>query len=128
MVLCEFIGKELQGHEPAQLGVLGLVHHSHAAATELHQDAIVGDRVADHDGDQLPGGVWRVIAPMRSRRVSGPRYTSPHSFAPKSASASSGPSLPRKIAIGSRLVRVALIVTHGVSCSYCFIQRFMAFK
>jgi hypothetical protein len=32
----------------AQLEVFGLVHHTHTAAPELLQDAILGDGFADH--------------------------------------------------------------------------------
>ena len=47
-VLCQFLGQELQGHEAAQLDVLGLIHHTHAATTELLQDAVVGNGFANH--------------------------------------------------------------------------------
>ena len=40
--------QELECNESLEAGVLGLVHHSHTAAAELFQDAIVGDRCADH--------------------------------------------------------------------------------
>jgi len=43
-----FLRQKLQGHEAAQLGVLGLVDHTHAAATELFHDAIMRDGFADH--------------------------------------------------------------------------------
>ena len=41
-------GQELQRDMPVQLEVFGLVHHTHPAATELLQDAIVRDGLADH--------------------------------------------------------------------------------
>jgi hypothetical protein len=34
MVFGELFGQEFERYEPMQLGVLGLVHHTHAAATE----------------------------------------------------------------------------------------------
>lgn len=42
-------GQELQGHEAATLGILGLVNHSHAAASQLLDDPLVGDGLADHE-------------------------------------------------------------------------------
>jgi hypothetical protein len=41
--------KKLQGHVPAQGFVLGLVHHAHPAATELVDDTVVRDGLANHD-------------------------------------------------------------------------------
>ncbi len=35
-------------HIAAQAGVLGLVDHTHSTATELYQDFVVGDGLADH--------------------------------------------------------------------------------
>ena len=39
--------KEFQGHESAQLGVLRLVDHSHAAAAEFFHDPVVRDGSSD---------------------------------------------------------------------------------
>src|SRR2546428_12182154 len=39
---------ELQGNVTAPADVFGLVHNSHATRTKFAQDAIVGDRLADH--------------------------------------------------------------------------------
>src|SRR5262249_12188251 len=47
-VLGEFFGKKLQGDIAAELGVLGLVNHSHATATKLFENAVMGDGLADH--------------------------------------------------------------------------------
>ena len=41
-------GQELQRDQPVEARVLRLVHDSHAAAAELLEDAVVGDRLADH--------------------------------------------------------------------------------
>ena len=41
-------GQELEGHETAETGVLGLVHHSHPAPTQLLDDAIVPKSLTDH--------------------------------------------------------------------------------
>ena len=57
-VLRQLVGQEFQGDEPTQVGVLGLIHHTHAAATELIHDAIVRDGLADH----LPlSGTFRLV-------------------------------------------------------------------
>ncbi len=42
------VGQELQGDEAVQLHVLSLVDHTHAAAAELLDDAVVRDGLADH--------------------------------------------------------------------------------
>ncbi len=42
-ILRQRFGKELQRHKPTKLGVLGLVDHTHPAAAELLQNAIVGN-------------------------------------------------------------------------------------
>ena len=47
-VLGQFFGQELERHAAAELGVLGLVHHAHAPAAELLEDAVVGNRLANH--------------------------------------------------------------------------------
>src|SRR5579862_9863457 len=40
--------QELQRDMPVQLEVFGFVHHTHPAATELREDAIVRNGLADH--------------------------------------------------------------------------------
>ena len=47
-VLRHVIGEELQSHEAAEFGVLGLVDHTHAAPAELLDDAVVRNGLADH--------------------------------------------------------------------------------
>ena len=44
----DFIGQELQSDEAAELDVLSLVDHTHPAAAELLDDAVVRDGLADH--------------------------------------------------------------------------------
>ena len=40
--------KELERDKAVQSQVFGLVHHAHAAAAQLVEDAVVGDRLVDH--------------------------------------------------------------------------------
>ena len=47
-IVRHFIGQELEGDEAAEHRVLGLVHHAHAAATQLLLDTVMGDDLADH--------------------------------------------------------------------------------
>src|ERR1700691_2690666 len=44
------VRNELQGHMPAEAQVLGLTNYAHASATDFPDNAIVGDRLADHEG------------------------------------------------------------------------------
>jgi hypothetical protein len=48
IVFGESFGQELEGHETAELSVLGLIHHTHTTAAELFQDAIVGNGRTNH--------------------------------------------------------------------------------
>ena len=52
-VFDEPLGQELQRDEAMELGVLGLIDHAHPAATELFQNAVVGNSFANHDPRQL---------------------------------------------------------------------------
>ena len=54
-VLGQLYGQELQGDRPAELGVLGLVHHAHAAPTQLFQNPVVGNGLAGHGAGTFPG-------------------------------------------------------------------------
>ena len=54
-ILGHFIGQELEGDEAVQPSVLGLVDDTHAAAAQLLDDAVVGDGLADHQGQILRG-------------------------------------------------------------------------
>jgi hypothetical protein len=51
----QFRGQELEGYEAMQAGVFGLVHHAHAAAAQLFQDAVVGDGLANHGAASCRG-------------------------------------------------------------------------
>jgi hypothetical protein len=49
-VLRQFFGEEFERHAAAKLGVLGLVRHTHAAPTQLLQDAVMRNGLADDGG------------------------------------------------------------------------------
>ena len=42
------IGQELESHKATEFDVLSLIDHTHAATTELLDDAVVRDGLADH--------------------------------------------------------------------------------
>ena len=44
-VVGEFVGKELQGDVATELQVFRLVHHAHAPAADLAEDAVMGNRL-----------------------------------------------------------------------------------
>ncbi len=44
-IVGEVVGKELQGDVAAELEILRLVHHTHAPAADLAQDAVMGNRL-----------------------------------------------------------------------------------
>ena len=44
----QLFGQELERHAAAQFQILGLVDDAHAAAAQLRNHAVVGDRLADH--------------------------------------------------------------------------------
>ena len=48
MILGKLLRQELERHTSAELRVLGLVDHAHAARTQLFNDAIVRNRLAKH--------------------------------------------------------------------------------
>jgi hypothetical protein len=50
LVLGHAFGQELQSHETVKGRVLGLVNHTHSAAAQLLDDAVVRDGLADHFG------------------------------------------------------------------------------
>src|SRR5438445_8718658 len=60
--------QELKGDKAVQPRVFGLVHHSHAAATELLDDAVMRDGPPDHADAILGALQWEVNA----TRIAGP--------------------------------------------------------
>ena len=44
----QFIGEELERDKAAKLGVLSFIDHTHSAAAELFDDAVVRDDLVDH--------------------------------------------------------------------------------
>src|SRR5262249_49102213 len=49
LVIYQIFRDELEGDVSAKAGVFGFIDNSHAAATEFTQNAVVGDRLADHE-------------------------------------------------------------------------------
>ena len=47
-IVGDIVGEKLERDEAVQPGILSLVDDAHTAAAELLDDAIVGDRLADH--------------------------------------------------------------------------------
>jgi len=65
---------ELEGHGPAELGVLGLVDYAHTSTAELLEYAVVGNTLASHVGNpplrtMLGGACGQVNAIGLSRTV-----------------------------------------------------------
>ena len=68
----QVIGKELDSHVATEPRVFGLVHHTHAAAAQLTQNAVVRDRLTDHRltvgsalaGHQPPHGSCCFLRPL----------------------------------------------------------------
>src|SRR5262245_35644545 len=48
MVMGQLFGKEFERNGTLQARIFRLVHHAHPATTQLLQDAVVRDRLADH--------------------------------------------------------------------------------
>jgi hypothetical protein len=48
LVARDVIGEKLERYEPPQLGVFGLVNHAHAATTQLFDDVVMRNGLADH--------------------------------------------------------------------------------
>src|ERR1700730_8231990 len=68
-VLSDLFGQKLQCDKAAKVGVLSLVDNTHAAATKFLDDAVVGDRLADHSRDSWPAGrfILRTRHPFSQR-------------------------------------------------------------
>src|SRR5215510_504725 len=60
LVLCKFFGKKLHSYEASQFGILGFVNDTHTTASELFDDAVVRDGLADHWAEMLGRGVGQV--------------------------------------------------------------------
>ena len=56
-----FLGQKLQRDETPQTGVLGLVHHAHAATAEFLNDAVMRNDPVDHEGKRLPRGMSHLM-------------------------------------------------------------------
>src|SRR5215831_18737416 len=54
------IGEELEGNKTVKPSIFSLVDHAHATATELLNDAVVGDGLADHSAEILGAQVRQV--------------------------------------------------------------------
>ena len=66
-VVHHLLGNELEGDVTCEAGVFRLIHHTHAATTELSHDVVVGDCLADHsEGLSAFGGNGRPLAKSRS--------------------------------------------------------------
>src|SRR5579862_408355 len=50
--------QELEGNKAMQAGVLGLVDHTHSAAAQFLDDAVMRDRLADHGATPCYAGRW----------------------------------------------------------------------
>src|SRR5437763_11693345 len=59
-VLRNIVGQEFQRDKAAEFGILGLVDHTHAAATQLLDDAVMRDGLADHADAMLGALQWEV--------------------------------------------------------------------
>ena len=67
----DFIGQELQGDETMQPGVFSFVDHAHAASTQLFNDAVMGDGLANHAKTRMLRAGF--ILRRRLQRVNGMR-------------------------------------------------------
>jgi len=54
-IASHLIGQEFQRHKAVQPCVFRLVNHAHTAATELLNDAVMRDGLAEHQGQILRG-------------------------------------------------------------------------
>src|SRR5580704_5492644 len=68
-VVGDIVGQKLQGDEAAEHDVLSLVHHTHAPAAQLFQDAIVRNGLTDHWGP-----LWSDVRRSRKASQSGAGY------------------------------------------------------
>ena len=62
--------QKLQRHQPAELRVLGFVHYTHTTASELFQDAVVRNGLANHASNlPLRAILGRVCRQVNARRA-----------------------------------------------------------
>ena len=57
-------GQELQGDEPGEFGVLGLVDHAHAPSTKLLENPVVRNGLAQHGRQLASRGELAYIIPV----------------------------------------------------------------
>src|ERR1700758_3313475 len=65
--------KKLQGHAATELGVLGLVHHTHTTRAQFTQNLVMQERLADegilvHIGRLMVSGEGGAVKEMYSSR------------------------------------------------------------
>ena len=64
------IGQKLECDEAAKGGVLGFVNHTHAAATQFFDDAVMRDSLAQQTGKASPFGAHVICPVTASQRLS----------------------------------------------------------
>ena len=52
-VLRNIVGQEFESDKATEVGILGLVHHTHPTAPKLFDDAVMRDDLADHRAEIL---------------------------------------------------------------------------
>jgi hypothetical protein len=57
-ILSNVFRKEFEGDEAIEAGVFGLIDDAHAATTQLFNNAVVGNSLADHG---RKANIWRLI-------------------------------------------------------------------
>src|ERR1035437_7767042 len=74
-VASNILRQELEGDEAMQPSVLSLVHHTHPAAAQLLDDAVVRDGLAEHQGQILRGSNIQVNESRGLYALRGKCYT-----------------------------------------------------
>ena len=59
-----FLGKKLEGNKASEFGVLGLIYDTHPATTQLLEDPVVRDGLANH-GRVMVGGILGQVNGLR---------------------------------------------------------------
>jgi hypothetical protein len=65
----EVFGNELESNVPAQLKIFRVIHDAHTPASQLAEDAVMGNLLADHRSEMLPGGRGNVRPPFDSGQL-----------------------------------------------------------